>query len=280
VRSRKTDDQYSVILLHSAKGRAVRILITNDDGYFADGIQALAKAARAAGHDVWVVAPDREQSACSHKLTLHEPLRMTQISTQGYTVTGTPTDAIYLALFHIMPQRPDLLISGINRGPNLGDDLTYSGTVAGAMEGAVVGLPSISISVAGFSDLRWDTASAVALELGEHIVRHPMPARIFLNVNVPPALAPEDARLRVTRLGRRDYKQTVVMRADPRGRDYFWIGGDAMAETENHSDSDVWAIEHDFVSVTPVTLDMTHDAGLAILKPIESIGFSKTETDT
>lgn len=255
----------------------MRILLTNDDGYYSDGIQTLAQLARQAGHDVWLVAPDREQSACSHKLTLHEPLRMERMGHQAYAVNGTPTDCIYLARFHLMSAPPDLLISGINRGPNMGDDLTYSGTVAGAMEGAVVGIPSLSVSLASYTVERWDTAARASLMIGRLLRETPLPSRTFLNVNVPAGLAPEDIRLRVTRLGRRDYKQSVFERHDPRGKPYYWIGGDALGGEGNAPDTDIWAVENGYVSVTPITLDMTDTASLSVLAPFERLDLSRLE---
>jgi 5'-nucleotidase len=239
----------------------VRILCTNDDGILAHGLACLVRAAEEIG-EVTVVAPDREQSATSHSLTLHHPLRPLRTGERRYQVDGTPTDCVMLAVEALMPGRPDFVLSGINHGQNMGEDVLYSGTVAAAMEGLALGIPSIAISFAG-GDLRADISRldeqvAVLVPLLRHITSLPsFPQHTLLNINLP-AVGPEAIRgVRLTRLGRRVYSNSIQPMRDPWGRQIFWIGGGAMA-WEGSADSDFQAVRDGWVSVTPLHLDLTH----------------------
>jgi 5'-nucleotidase len=235
----------------------MRILVTNDDGYLAGGIQTLARAAAKLGN-VTVVAPDREQSATSHSLTLHYPLRVRAPSEGVQVVDGTPTDCVMLAIGALLDERPDVVLSGINHGPNLGDDVLYSGTVAAAMEATILGIPAIALSYAGKDHERlgdWDAVLVVLLK--QLVERTDFPAETLLNVNLP-AVAPESvAGVRVTSLGRRAYVGSLTRAADPNGREYFWIGG-GESKWWGGPDSDFRAIHEHCISVTPLHLDLTN----------------------
>jgi 5'/3'-nucleotidase len=239
----------------------MRLLITNDDGILAHGIECLVAAAEPLG-EVTVVAPDREQSATSHSLTLHHPVRPVKRGERRWQVDGTPTDCVMLALEALMPERPDFVLSGINHGQNMGEDVLYSGTVAAAMEGLALGVPSIAISFAG-GDLRADVTHLreqvkVLTPLLRHLTTLPQfPASTLFNVNLPPKPASEVRGVRLTRLGRRVYSQSVMPMKDPWGRAIYWIGGGEVSWT-GEPDSDFRAIEEGYVSVTPLHLDLTH----------------------
>ncbi|HEX3034871.1 MAG TPA: 5'/3'-nucleotidase SurE [Thermodesulfobacteriota bacterium] len=237
----------------------MRILISNDDGINSAGIHALAEAFMALG-EVFIVAPDRDQSATSHALNLHRPLRIEEISDNVYSVDGTPTDCINLAVNGILKDRkPDLLVSGINKGENLGDDITYSGTVSAAIEGTLLGIPSIAVSAvskAGKNDFRFDTASHYALLVAKHILRMPLPQGTLLNVNVPNLPKGEIMGIWVTRQGKRVYGEPIVENVDPRGRKYYWIGGNELRSLDIEN-SDILAIKQGYVSLTPIKLDLT-----------------------
>lgn len=247
------------------------ILVTNDDGIGVPGMAALARSLSRIGRVV-VVAPDRDQSAVSHALTLKHPLRVRQHSEDVYSVDGTPTDCVNLGIFNLIGKRVDLVVSGINRGYNLGDDVTYSGTVAAAFEGTLLGYPSFAISraatsVSGFSGHNWpfepeqsyEEAAAFAADLARQVLAQRMPADTLLNVNVP---LPPLRGVRVTRLGKRIYKEGVIERVDPSGRQYYWIGG-APPEWTDDPRSDYAAVIEGCVSVTPLHLDLTNDRVLA-----------------
>jgi 5'-nucleotidase len=238
----------------------MRLLVTNDDGILAQGIECLIAAAEPLG-EVTVVAPDREQSATSHSLTLHHPLRPVTRGERRWQVDGTPTDCVMLALEALMPERPDFVLSGINHGQNMGEDVLYSGTVAAAMEGLALGVPSIAVSFAG-GDLRADVTHLreqvkVLTPLLRHLTSLELPASTLFNVNLPPKPASEVRGVRLTRLGRRVYSQSVAPMKDPWGRSIYWIGGGEISWT-GEPDSDFRAIEDGFVSVTPLQLDLTH----------------------
>lgn len=239
----------------------MRILCTNDDGILAYGLECLIRAAKEIG-DVTVVAPDREQSATSHSLTLHHPLRPVSRGPQRFQVDGTPTDCVMLAVEALMPERPDFVFSGINHGQNMGEDVLYSGTVAAAMEGLALGIPSIAISFAG-GDLRADVSRldeqvAVLGPLLKHLTGlTPFPADTLLNINLPPVPPSEQRGVRLTRLGRRVYSNSITPMHDPWGREIFWIGGGEIS-WEGPDDSDFQAIKDKCVSVTPLHLDLTH----------------------
>jgi 5'-nucleotidase len=230
-----------------------RILVTNDDGVRSEGIHALADALRPLG-DVIVVAPHIEASAIGHALTLRRPLRMEVVSENVYEVDGTPTDCVNIAITQLFQSAPDLVVSGINKGYNLGDDVTYSGTVAGALEGALLGIPSIAVSLErARSTYDFAPAAAAARRMAEAVLTRGLPARTLLNLNVP---AGTPRGLRVTCQARRNHVTTIDARVDPRGNRYYWIeeGDNAW---EPHDRSDYQAVKDGFVSVTPLHPDMT-----------------------
>ena len=239
----------------------MRILVTNDDGILAHGIECLIEAAEPLG-DVHVVAPDREQSATSHSLTLHHPLRPVRAGERRWQVDGTPTDCVMLALEALMPERPDFVLSGINHGQNMGEDVLYSGTVAAAMEGLALGVPAIAVSYAG-GDLRADVTRLkeqvnVLTPILKHLTSLPeFPKNTLFNVNLPPIGGGAVKGVKLTRLGRRVYSQSVAPMKDPWGRQIYWIGGGEMSWT-GEPDSDFRAIDERYVSVTPLKLDLTH----------------------
>ncbi len=234
----------------------MRILVTNDDGYLAVGIRALASAAADLG-DVHVVAPDREQSATSHSLTMHHPLRVREVR-DVQVVDGTPTDCVVLALGELLDAPPDIVLSGINHGSNLGDDVLYSGTVAGAMEATILGIPAVAVSYAGGDAEAIDAWIPTVRSLLRRIVgRESFPDETLLNINLPP-IDPETCRgVKVTRLGRRAYEGSLTRAQDPSGREYFWIGGGERTWWGGE-DSDFRAIESGWISVTPLHLDLTN----------------------
>ncbi len=234
-----------------------RILVTNDDGHFSPGIHALADALRPLG-DVVIVAPQTEASAVGHALTLRRPLRVEQVSEGVYSVDGTPTDCVNIAIDQILTHKPDLIVSGINKGFNIGDDVTYSGTVAGALEGALLGFQAIAVSQQFTREL-WDfsVAAQFAAGLAEKLLKHPLPLRTFLNVNVPGGPI---AGVRATVQARRNHITNVARRQDPRGRPYFWIE-EASDDWELDEASDHHAAHAGYISVTPLQPDLTdHDA--------------------
>ena len=239
----------------------MRLLVTNDDGILAHGLECLARAAEPLG-EITVVAPDREQSAMSHSLTLHHPLRPVKRGERRFQVDGTPTDCVMLAIEALMPERPDWVLSGINHGQNMGEDVLYSGTVAAAMEGLAMGVPSIAISYAG-GDLRADTRLldeqiSVLTPLLHHLTSlDTFPKNTLLNVNLPPRSGGEIKGIRLTRLGRRVYSNSIRPMEDPWGRKIFWIGGGSI-NWSGAEDSDFRAIQEGYISVTPLHLDLTH----------------------
>jgi len=234
-----------------------RILVTNDDGHFSPGIHALADALRSLG-DVVIVAPQTEASAVGHALTLRRPLRVEQVAEGVYAVDGTPTDCVNIAIDQILTHKPDLIVSGINKGFNIGDDVTYSGTVAGALEGALLGFPAIAVSQQ-FTRGAWDfsVAAACAARVAEQLLKQPVPGRTFLNINVPLG---EIKGIRATVQARRNHITKVARREDPRGRAYFWIE-EAIDEWDLDENSDHHAVKAGYISVTPLQPDLTdHDA--------------------
>ena len=241
------------------------ILVTNDDGIYSEGLRKLAAACRALG-DVTIVAPDREQSAASHALTLNRPLRLLQIEDRAWIVDGTPSDCVNLAVLKLFKDaRPDLIVSGINFGPNLGDDVTYSGTISAAFEGALLNIPSIAFSALVGEQFSFDRCADFAGELVRHALEAHRDPRVILNVNFPLG---DFQGVKITALGRRVYTEGVIERKDPRGRSYFWIGG---WEPVWHpgEDTDFDAIQKQFVSITPLHLDLTHHESIPRLKPLE-----------
>lgn len=242
-----------------------RILVTNDDGIYSEGLKKLAEACRPHG-DVTVVAPDREQSAASHALTLNRPLRLLQLQTDEWIVDGTPTDCVNLAVLKLMKDaRPDLIVSGINFGPNLGDDVTYSGTISAAFEGALLNIPSIAFSATVGAHFSFDRCAAFAGDLVRIALEEHRDPRIVLNVNFPVG---DFAGVRVTRLGRRIYSEGVIERLDPRGRKYYWIGGEPPVWHPGEG-TDFEAIEQGYIAITPLHLDLTHHESIPRLKLLE-----------
>jgi 5'-nucleotidase len=213
---------------------------------------------------VAVVAPDRERSAVGHALTLHSPLRAEEIASQRWAVSGTPTDAVSLGIQKLLKQKPDLVISGINKGGNMGDDLTYSGTVAAAMEATLMGVPAMAVSLAGKSFKYEDFAIAagVASQLAASVLEHGLPADTFLNINVPDT---KPIGIRLTRQGKRIYEDAVVQNRDPRGRSYYWIGAGALG-FQDLQGTDSHAVQNGYVSVTPLHLDLTNYAAMERLR--------------
>lgn len=238
-------------------GSRTRILVTNDDGIHATGIEVLTAVATRLG-DVRVVAPDRQQSASSHSLTLHRPLRVTEVGSGKHVVDGTPTDCVLLAVNRLLEASPEFVVSGVNHGPNMGEDVLYSGTVAAAMEGTILGIPSIAVSFVGseYAHLeRWE-AFLTGL-IGGLIDRDDFPDETFFNINLPDRDPAEVRGVRVTSLGRRVYSDSLSRAEDPHGRDYYWIGG-GESHWSGGEDSDFRAVRAGYASVTPLHLDLTN----------------------
>jgi 5'-nucleotidase len=232
------------------------ILITNDDGIRAAGLKTLERSLSGLGRIV-LVAPESEQSATSHAITLDRPLRIKEYSENRYSVTGTPTDCVLLAVHRILDTRPDLVVSGINHGPNMGEDVTYSGTVAAAIEGNILDIDSIAISITSWDPGSFEAASNISRYLASRMLEREGKGETFLwNVNIPP-LPEKDLRgIRVTKLGSRVYNDSIVKNTDPRGKDYFWIGGGKPGWKVDEK-SDFSAVSSGYVSVTPLKVDMT-----------------------
>jgi 5'-nucleotidase len=245
-----------------------RILITNDDGIYSEGIRKLADALRDLG-DITIVAPDREQSAASHALTLNRPLRLLQLQENEWIVDGTPTDCVNLAVNGILARRPTLVVSGINKGANLGDDVTYSGTVSAAMEGTLLGIPSFAISLLGREGFRFDVAAAFARRLAAWVLERGLPSDTLLNVNVPAPVDGQPVRgFALTRMGRRRYGDAIVEKVDPRGKKYYWIGGEEL-EFEEAEGTDFHAVSQGLISVTPIHLDLTNYRSFEALRALQ-----------
>jgi 5'-nucleotidase len=238
-----------------------RILVTNDDGYRSEGIRALAEALRAVG-DVTIVAPMTEASAIGHALTLRHPLRLEQIDDHTFGVDGTPTDCVNIAITQVFKSLPDVVVSGINKGYNLGDDITYSGTVAGALEGALLGIPGVAVSLrATRGEYDFSFAARAAAVVTDGVLRRPLPARTFLNLNVPKG---EPHGYRATVQAKRNHVTSVAERHDPKGRPYYWIE-EGQNDWEPHDRSDYQAVRDGYISVTPLQADLTaYDALSAV----------------
>lgn len=229
------------------------LLVTNDDGVQAEGILALAEAVSRIA-EVVVVAPDRERSAAGHSLTLHHPLRATKLGENRYVVDGTPTDCVNWGVLHLLKDRkPDAVLSGINFGLNLGDDVTYSGTVSAAFEGAILGLPAIAFSQEIADGFAFEPAAGYARELVSELLKNPLPPGTLLNVNIP---AGQVRGVRAVKMGRRLYQEGVLEKTDPRGKKYYWIGAEPPAGNPDEG-TDLWAIAQKYISVTPLQLDLT-----------------------
>lgn len=241
------------------------ILVTNDDGIAAPGIGALANAVEHLG-EVWVVAPATEQSAMSHALTLHEPLRLQERGDRRFAVTGTPTDSVFFGVLHLLPRKPDLVLSGINRGPNLGDDVTYSGTVSAALEAAVMGIPAIAFShIKPTADVDYEDGALLAAQLATRVLAEGLPRGNYLNVNFPDVPKGGIRGLQVTRLGKRYYEDSIVQCSDPRGRPYFWIGGSAYS-FDDIPGTDCVAVHQGYASITALHTDPTDERACEMLR--------------
>ena len=250
----------------------MRILLTNDDGVNAPGLKVLEAIARVFSDDIWIVAPSEEQSGAGHSLTLTQPVRLRKLGERRFCVTGTPTDAVMMAISHLLKdERPDLILSGVNRGANLAEDVTYSGTVSAAMEGALAGIPSIALSQVHAREGMGDTAPFSAAESWAEralrpLIGRPMDHRTLININFP-ARAPEDVRgIRIVRQGFHDYgRSTIIERTDPRGYRYYWFGLAPVEHTPGH-ETDIEAVADGYVAITPLHLDLTYDPAIAAMK--------------
>lgn len=240
--------------------RILRILLSNDDGYRAPGLQAL-RAALTPLATLTVVAPDRDRSGASNSLTLTQPLRVHETEDGVLYVDGTPTDCVHLAITGLLEDEPDMVISGINNGANMGDDVLYSGTVAAAVEGRFLGLPALAISLCGEAPTHYETAARVVCRLIENLRLSPLPADTILNVNVPDLPFEQLQGAQATRLGRRHRAERVVRASDPRGRPIYWVGP-AGSEEDAGPGTDFHAVRRGFVSVSPVQVDLTEYRGL------------------
>lgn len=248
----------------------MKILLTNDDGIRAPGLAVLEEIARQFSDDIWICAPDEEQSGMGHALTLTRPVRLRRHDERRFSVTGTPTDAVTLGLRKVIDGTPDVILSGVNRGANLADDITYSGTVSAAIEGALAGVRSIALSQVYAREGVGEAASfAAARAWGAKVLKPlldtPLPRRTLVNVNFPPVASDKVKGIRATRQGFHDYSRgTVVEGRDPRGFQYYWFGLEAIEHTLDHG-TDLEAIDEGYVSVTPLHLDLTHHASLGTL---------------
>ncbi|BAI72086.1 5'-nucleotidase [Azospirillum sp. B510] len=245
-----------------------RILVTNDDGIHAQGLKVLEAIARELSDDVWVVAPEMEQSAASHSLTINRPLRLRKLDERRYTVDGTPTDCVLLAVNHVMKDaRPTLVLSGVNQGSNIGEDVTYSGTIAAAMEATLLNVPAIAMSqhYETGQPIDWSAAAAHGAAVVRKAVTVPWPRNVLLNVNFPARPAAEVTGIQVVRHGKRKIGDELFERVDPRGKPYIWIGT-LRGEADVADDTDIHVVFNGGISVTPVYLDLTHTPTLQTLR--------------
>ena len=234
----------------------MRILVTNDDGIHSPGLTVLAKALSRVG-EVWVVAPDRERTAVAHAVTLHKPLRVQQLGTRIYAVNGTPVDCVNLAILKLLSAPPDLLVSGINKGVNLGDDVLYSGTVSAAMEGTILGVPSMAVSQEGQEHFHFDAGARYAVRIARLILKEGLPDETLVNLNIPNRPFGSITGVRVTSLSRRRFHNPIIEKVDPHGRTYYWIAGTRVSWSRS-KDADHEALEQGAVSLTPIHLDTTN----------------------
>ncbi len=239
----------------------MKILIANDDGIDSEGIYHLAKKLKDIGK-VYVVAPDKEQSASGHSITMHRPLRLKKINffdtdIDAWWVSGTPADCIKLGIETIIKEKPDLIVSGINKGANLGTDILYSGTVSAAIEGAILGIPSIAFSYASHHSFDFMLAADIAKNICVQIIKNPMPYKTILNVNIPCCSSNNIKGIKVCKLGTREYRNNYEERKDPRNNIYYWLAGELIDTTHNDSDTDIFAISKNYVSITPIHIDLT-----------------------
>jgi len=239
----------------------MKILLTNDDGIYSEGIQTLKNQLDNIA-EVIVIAPDRERSTVGHAMTLHKPLRIRQVKvnggSEGYAVNGTPTDCIVIGLLEIMKnEKPDLIVSGINRGPNLGDDIIYSGTVSAAMEGGMRNIPSLAISIAAYENFKFESAALFTKKIISHLIKNNLPENLVLNINFPNIDYKELKGIEITRHGKRVYQDELKKIHDPQGDIHYWLGGD-LPEGKIEPDTDFKAIYNRKVSITPLSLDLTN----------------------
>lgn len=246
----------------------MRILVTNDDGIDADGLEALEAIARKLSDDVWVVAPQTEQSATGHSLTMHEPIRVRKDDEKRYALRGTPTDCVLMAVLQLMPERPDLVLSGINRGMNVAEDVTYSGTIAAAMEGCLLEIPSVALSMQFTTRdvFEWETPKAHAPAILKKLLAVGWPDGNLININFP-ALAPDAiAGVKFCPQGRRKIGEKLECRQDPKGRDYYWIGGPCDEPYDDLPGADYMQMRKGFITVTPLQMDLTNYRALEELR--------------
>ncbi len=251
-------------MLWSRLASDMRILLSNDDGYFAPGLQALADALTGLG-EIVVVAPEQNRSGASNSLTLDRPLFLKKAANGFYFVNGTPTDCVHLAVTGMLDSLPDIIVSGVNNGANMGDDTIYSGTVAAATEGYLLGIPSIAVSLTSFDGNHFDTAGRVVRELVERFIRQPFLEPVLLNVNVPDIPYEQLKGTEVTRLGRRHKAESVVKMLSPRNETVYWVGA-AGAAADAGPGTDFNAIERGCVSITPLQIDLTHTAQMSVVQ--------------
>ncbi len=242
------------------------ILLTNDDGINSPGLRYL-RDSLLKENEVYVVAPDRERTCSAHSITLHKPLRITEHSDKIFSTNGTPADCVLLAVKSILPRKPDLLISGINGGPNMGQDIFYSGTVAAAREGAFLKIRSLSVSIDARDHFRYEDASETVRKIVERIKKNPFPSRIFLNINIPNLPSHQIKGFMITSPGLRLYNDEVVERIDPRGRKYYWIGGSANHFNPKRG-TDFFAVSNGFVSITPIDAFVVQNCSKEKIKKI------------
>ncbi len=242
----------------------MRILLSNDDGYQASGLKALAAALESVA-DVVVVAPDRDRSGASNSLTLETPIRAHNTDSGFIRVEGTPTDCVHLAITGLLEEEPDMVVAGINAGANMGDDVIYSGTVAAATEGRFLGYPAMAVSMSSHTPRHFETGAQIALQLVQRLQRHPLAAEVILNVNVPDLPMEEIRGLRITRLGHRHKAEPVVRELDPRGRPIYWVGP-AGPEQDAGPGTDFHALRHAYVSITPLHVDLTRHQAIPSLQ--------------
>ncbi|MFZ5965800.1 MAG: 5'/3'-nucleotidase SurE [Bacillota bacterium] len=238
----------------------MKILVTNDDGVFAEGIYKLAVALSTIGN-VTVVAPDRQRSATGHAITMHDPIRAEKVRffdtmIEAWSVSGTPADCVKLGIEVLIKEKPDIVFSGINRGPNLGTDVLYSGTVSAAIEGSILGVPAVAVSLAAFKDTNYDPTASFCCLLAKKMMENKLPAETLLNVNVPNCKEHELKGVDITILGVRKYQNSFIERIDPRGQTYYWMGGE-LVEIESEKGTDVYSIQNNKISVTPIHFDLT-----------------------
>jgi 5''/3''-nucleotidase SurE len=267
----------------------MKILVSNDDGVFAEGIQSLANGLAAIGHEVIVVCPDKERSATGHGLTLHQPIRaeiVKSIFDDGITAwacSGTPADCVKLALSCLLETQPDLVLAGINHGPNLGTDILYSGTISAAKEGIVENIPSIAFSLGSYTAREFRVAVNFAQSLVQKIESQPLDNLMLLNVNVPAIEETEIAGVKITRTGIRRYLDTFEKRVDPRGKTYYWLGGELLEDVEETNDkllveklpTDIQAMREKYITITPLEYNLTYGQQLSYLQKWKIDNFSE-----